>query len=351
MAKSKTRGIFEKPPGSGVWWVSYFSSGKRVREKVGRRSKAEETYYERRAEIAAGTWIPPKSRKTSLLFGELAKASLAEKQMHLRPRTYDTDRGRWNKLSPRLGELRVQDVTHQIITAALEDLKRSGNAGSTVNRYRALLSTFFTYGIRTEKIKMNPMARVKRFKEPQNRVRYLTAEEEKRLRAEIRAKCPEHEPELDLALNTGMRRGEQFTLQWKNVSIPTAVAGEAPSGLLIVEGKSGKRPVTANSKAIEALGKLRALRPNAIRVTNDSKTVTTRDGARWFEKCVKAAGIDDFHWHDLRHTYASRLVMSGANIVSVKDLMGHKDIKMTMRYTHLRDDHRKSEAEKIVGAT
>lgn len=74
-----------------------------------------------------------------------------------------------------------------------------------------------------------------------------------------------------------------------------------------------------------------------------------RDWERWFERCVQAAGVPDFRWHDLRHTFASRMVMAGVNLRTVQKLLGHKGILMTMRYAHLTPAHLRDAVERLAG--
>ena len=69
---------------------------------------------------------------------------------------------------------------------------------------------------------------------------------------------------------------------------------------------------------------------------------------RWFERCVRLAKIRNFRWHDLRHTFASRLVMSGVDIRSVQELLGHRSILMTMRYAHLSPGHQQANVERLT---
>jgi site-specific recombinase XerD len=344
----KTRGIFERPKRSGVWWISYVDgTGKRRREKVGRRSAALEMYLQRRREIEEGRYTPPRDAGRSLSFRDLARDAMEDKRLRLAPRSYKTDAGRLQYWLGKIGALEAEKITPEILGKVFGDLSKAGNCGSTLNRYRALISSIFRYGVENDRIRANPVARVKRFRESESRVRYLRDREEEKLRAVIRLKYPEHEPELDLAMYTGMRRGEQFGLKWKDVDLEL--------GILTVRGKTGRREIVANDAAIAALRLLAKVAPTEdfdrppvqAFVCPQTKSDEQKDWRRWLEKSLKEAGVLDFHWHDLRHTFASRLVMAGADLISVQKLMGHKSILMTMRYAHLAPGHLRGAAEKI----
>jgi site-specific recombinase XerD len=336
--------IFERPKRSGVWWASYCdSSGKRHRERVGRRQDAVERYHERRREVREGRYLPPRSVGRSLPFRDLATAALEQKKLRLAPLSYVTDGRRLNHLLPAIGSLEAEKISPELLERVFADLRRRGLCGGTVNRYRSLVSSIFSFGVKMRKLRANPIAAVKRYKENECRLRWLREDEEKALRDVIRADYPRREAELDLALYTGMRRGEQFTLKWKDVDLE--------HGILTVRGKTGRRHIVANSSAIAALRRIsRPVDVPSAYVCPETRADGQRDWRRWLEKAAKKAGIEDFHWHDLRHTFASRLVMAGADIRTVQELLGHKSILMTMRYAHLSPDHRQAAAEKIGGA-
>jgi site-specific recombinase XerD len=288
------------------------------------------------------------ARSSALSFRDVARDAMAHKKLRLAPLSYMTDVRRLNHLLPILGALEAERISPEQLEKIFADLRARGLCGSTVNRYRSLLSSIFGFGVRTGRLRANPIARVKRFREGESRVRYLLAGEEEKLRAVIRAKCPQHEPELDLALYSGMRRGEQFTLKWKDVDLER--------GILTVRGKTGRRFIVANSSAIAALRRLavkemardkESIARAGEFVCKQTKSDTQRDWRRWLERAAKEAGVTDFHWHDLRHTFASRLVMAGVDLRTVQELLGHKSILMTMRYAHLSPDHRQAAAEKI----
>jgi|SRR5579871_356385 len=331
-----TRGIFERPARSGVWWISYCDAeGKRHREKIGRRSAALDAVVKRRLEIAEGRFIPPRAG-ARLLFRDLAHSALQNKKLRLAPLSYRTDVDRLKQLLPLIGNVPADRLTPARIEETLAVLKARVSS-STVNRYRSLIGSIYSFALRAGKIATNPVSRVKRFKENESRLRFLSPEEEKAIREAFVADV--HEWEFDLALQTGMRRGEQFGLLWKDVN------WEAKT--LTVRGKTGRRHIKANTSAIAALRKLHAVTGGTKFVCPDRDENHTRDWRRWFEEAVKKAKVDDFHWHDLRHTFASRLVMRGVDIRTVQTLLGHKNVQMTMRYAHLSADHSAQAVEKM----
>jgi site-specific recombinase XerD len=341
MTTNKVRGVFESPKDSGIWHISYFDAlGRRHRQKVGRRGAAIEAYHNIKREIREGRFVAPEQQKDSLTLSELAEQALAYKKAHLRPKSYENDRLRWNLLAPTLGALPVLQVTASRIEKHLEALHRSGLSGATVNRYRALFSGIFSYGVRHDLVAFNPIPRVPRFREASGRIRFLEHGEEQSLRLALREECPECEAELDLALHTGMRRGEQFGLKWMNVDLDR--------GILTVTGKTGRRFLPVNSTARAALVTLYERSNGSAFVSPVAKDDQQRDWRRWFERAVDKAKLENFRWHDLRHTFASRLVMAGVDIRTVQELLGHKTIQMTMRYAHLSQDHKLEAVERLT---
>jgi integrase len=168
----------------------------------------------------------------------------------------------------------------------------------------------------------------------------LSEDEEARLRAAIRERWPEREPELDLALYTGMRKGEQYSLRWEAVDLIHSV-------LTIAKAKGNKtRHVRLNASATSALAALRKLDDGSGQVCPGGMGNGGYWATRfWFDRGLAAAGINDFHWHDLRHTFASRLRMRGVELADIKDLLGHTTLNMVLRYAHLAPDRLRKAVE------
>lgn len=166
-------------------------------------------------------------------------------------------------------------------------------------------------------------------REDNNRVRFLTEDEEKKLRKIVQAKWPSHIPEFDLAINTGLRKGNQYGLTWDMVDWKSRM-------LNISRTKNDEAMhVPLNDAALAALKTVFKRGRGRRRVFRSSETGEALENARhWFDDAVVEANLKNFHWHDLRHTFASRLRMKGAPLEDIADLLGHKSLTMTRRYAH-----------------
>jgi site-specific recombinase XerD len=340
----KVRGVYEHPKGSGVWWIHYHDEGKRHREKIGPYDVAVELYYTRKRQIRLGQKDSlPQPREKRITFGELADLAIADKKLRLARRSWKKDEQRIKPLKKLWKDLPAKSIDSAKIEAFLITLREKDVSGPTANRYRSLISSVYSFGIRSGRIEANPVARVQRFKESEPRIRFLGDDEEVALRAAVRA-APGgelHEAEIDLALNTGMRRGEQFGLALDRIDLDR--------GILTVTGKTGRRFIPINSAARAAIEKLYAASNGSKFLCADATREGQDDHRRWFEDACAAAKIDNFRWHDLRHTFASRLVMAGVPLRQVQRYLGHSTIVTTERYAHLSPEHERANIEKLVG--
>jgi site-specific recombinase XerD len=210
----KSRGVFEKVPGSGVWWIQYFDAARRRRrEKVGPKSLAIKLVEKRRADACAGVKMPANLRERRVTFAELAKAALdwsrAEKK------SYYHDQLRMKVLVAEFGAKAAEEITAGDIRKWL-DSKATEWSLPTRNRYCALLKMVYRVAEQHERIAINPARSVKQRKENNARIRYITDAEETKLRAVI---DNDHLPEFEIGLMTGMRLSEQFGLIWDQVDL------------------------------------------------------------------------------------------------------------------------------------
>jgi len=261
----------------------------------------------------------------------------------------------------RLDEITGRDL-EQIRTAWLN----SGNKPSTANRKMGSISGVFSRAVEWDYLPASPLEKIKQLKvDSLGRIRYLSKDEAKALRDALDAReeliraerdsanewrsqrkrkplpdlralaFADHlKPMVLLSLNTGMRRGEVFNLRWHDVNMTAktlTVAGEGSK-------TSETRHIPLNAEALATLQgwKDQATGTGYIFPGEDDKPMTDVKTA-WLE-LLKNAGIVGFRWHDMRHDFASRLVMAGVPLNTVRDLLGHADIKMTLRYAHLAPD-------------
>jgi integrase len=152
-------------------------------------------------------------------------------------------------------------------------------------------------------------------------------------------------PMVILAINTGLRRGELFSLTWQDVNLT--------NNDITVTGSTTKtgttRHIPLNTEALKALSKWKR------QANNETGLVFTSKGNKRFDnvrkswgKLLKDAKIVNFRWHDLRHHFASKLVMAGVDLNTVRELLGHTDINMTLRYAHLAPEHKAAAVAKLV---
>ncbi|MCK7579064.1 MAG: site-specific integrase [Chromatiales bacterium] len=252
---------------------------------------------------------------------------------------------------------------------------QQGRAVGTVNRdlntLKSALSRALDWGI----IAAHPLAKLKPGREDQNGVvRYLSGEEERRLRQalaerdtelkaarertnewrRLRHKDPlpgilsygDHlTPMVLVSLHTGLRRGELFNLQWPDVDLERA--------LLTVRGSGAKSQQTRHVPLnAEALAALQAWQKQTG--ATSGYVFAGRGGGRFdntrksWLALLEAAGIEGFRWHDMRHTFASKLVMAGVDLNTVRELLGHSDLSMTLRYAHLAPEHKAAAVARLV---
>jgi len=339
------RGVYEKKPGSNVWWIRWTDArGRLHREKAGRRTDAQTLIAKRRTETLQKKKLPEQFH-SKVTFDSLCDDALEHSRATNDGKvTHDLEL-KINKLRPIFGPSAATSISKQDVVRWLtERAETRGWAASTRNRWQAAFSLIFRVGIDNERIDRNPAAQIRRTTENNGRVRFLSDKEETNLRRAILKRCPAQLPTLDIALNTGMRASEQHSLKWSQADLERKI-------LTLPKTKNGTvRHIPLNSVAMAAFAELRAKNGRGEDVFPSNR----KDGAAlvsargWFKPALKDAGIKGFTWHCLRHTFASRLVMAGVDIRTVGELLGHKTLAMTIRYAHLAPAHNAAAVDKLV---
>jgi integrase len=241
----------------------------------------------------------------------------------------------------RLGHLVLADVTPAVLVEARDDLAQGATfygrqrSPATVNRYLNTLSHALTVAsVEWEWFEENPLRRVRRLKEPRGRVRFLSDDERERLLEACRQSSEDRLfPLVVLALSTGARRGELLGLRWPDIDL------ERGQAVLHHTKNQERRAVPLTGLSLEMLkerSRLRRIDTDFVFANHAGRPTFPRKA---WEEALIAAQLEDFRFHDLRHSAASYLAMSGATLAEIAEVLGHKTLAMVKRYAHLTDQH------------
>lgn len=341
--EKKERGIFEKEPYSDIWWIRYYDAeGREHREKVGRRGDALKLYKLRKTDALRGVKLPVNVRHRGVRLKVLAQEAI-DWYINHGQKDVRSFKSRMSFIVEEFGERIADEIKPSEIDTWLG---AHDWAPATKNRYKSVLSKTFKIALADGKVSSNPARLVQQRPENNARIRFLSNDEEKVIRAAISKRCPRHMEELDIALNTGMRKSEQYSLEWPEVSFRR-------KRIRLDETKNGSgREIPMNKTCLTALEALYARRPHDGRVCQSKYGEDLNDSRKWFELVIGDAAkqipsLTGFTWHCLRHTFISRLVMKGVDLRTVQELAGHKTISMTVRYAHLAPEHNQAAIEKL----
>jgi integrase len=332
------RGMFEKEPGSGIWWIRYFANGQKKREKVGRKSDAIALSQRRKSKIRAGAKLPANLRQNGETLGAVIDRALLWYTSH-RPRSLRTASTHLNLIKADLGHLVAADLTPDVVDQWVSGHKDWSAA--TKNRYKATFGRALQLAVVSGSLQRNAARLVTARREDNTRVRWLKDDEEKRMVDTILENCPTQLPAFIVALHTGMRQSEQFSLDWREVDFERRK-------IFLDKTKNGNdREVPMSKTCFQLLTDLHADKQNDWVFQASRYKQRLKNPRQWFETVLRDAKVTNFHWHDLRHTFCSRLVMKGVDIRTVMELAGHKSISVTMRYAHLSPEHNQAAIEKL----
>lgn len=257
----------------------------------------------------------------------------------------------WQK---ELGHCVLADLSASLISEKLEDLsnkeaerwnqtsikkERKFISPATVNRYSAAFSHVCTVAVNEwEWLESNPLRKIKKLKEPRGRVRFLDDNERKSLLAAcLVAPYAQLYLIVVLALSTGARRSEIMKLKWSDVDMEL-------KRIVLHETKNGERRVIPlTSHAYDCMKKHRLVRRIDTHLVFPSLSGDhPYEIKKSWEGALRRAGIQNFRFHDLRHSAASYLAMNGASVTEIAEVLGHKTLQMVKRYAHLSEGHTRS---------
>lgn len=335
------KGIYKR---GNVYWIRYAGLNSKVIYESSYSTKfkeAEALLIQRRQSIKEGKQ-PESVKIANYAFSELAEKYILwinGRQKSAKVKGYII-----GQLIQTFGNLPLRRFNTAIVEQMQTDLMARGLKNSSCNKSLNVLKHMFSKAVEWEMAESEVLKRVRKVKllqDDSKRLRYLSKEECQSL---INNCTGRTKAIVITALNTGMRKGETLSLKWDNVDLRHGF-------ILLDRTKNGERreiPINATLRGV-LQGITRRL--DIPYVFYDNATGKPyQDIKRSFNTACRKAGIKDFHFHDLRHTFASHLIMAGVDITTVKELLGHKTLTMTLRYAHLAPSHKVKAVEMLENA-
>lgn len=344
--KSKTRphygygSVYKRKKGKSWTMDFYDEDGKRIQKAVPQATCREEAVLALQQEIvktfdrAHGI---EEHREEKIGFRDFSKV-YHEDYMKVTRRNFRPDIYRLQILCGYFGNVDLRIITPLEIERFRKSRLKAGNTKSTVNRYLQLLKKMFNLAIEEGYLEENVIRKVKLFSEKDNLKEQILTEKEERKLIE---NCSETlKSIITVALNTGMRRAEILNLTWNQVDFEAR-------RIKVEKTKSGKvRFIPVNEILFNKLNRLKSENGQSPFVFFNPETKQPfLDMKTGFKTALKRAEIKGLRFHDLRHTFASRLVERGVDIETVRDLLGHHSILITQRYVHSNIDRKRNAVE------
>ncbi|HUN89659.1 MAG TPA: site-specific integrase [Terriglobales bacterium] len=344
MPRGKTKprdGIYTRKDRPGEFWASWKdASGRRRR----RRLKGVYTLEQARSLLNGEVLRAERSRVLGFVepsketFSQIELRYLGHQETHITPAAYARVEGIVHgPLHRTFGMMKLADIRRRDVEVYVDKRLIEVSAGSVLKELNTM-KHLLRLAVAWEIVPFNVAAGIKGPKAPAGRVRYLQPGEV----LAVLAACPQWlRPIAALAFCTGMRRGEILNLRWLDFD-------RNGEHLYLPQTKNGEgRTVHLNNLALRALQSLPTA--NTKPIDRIFKDIAPEQVSMAFLRACKAVGVSDFRFHDCRHTAASWMRMSGADIQDVAEVLGHKDLRMTKRYAHLSPQHLKETMRRLDG--
>lgn len=318
-----------------TWWIDFASpNGQRIRRSTGTRDKKQAKEYHDK--LKANLWRVERLGERPDRSWQDAAVRWVQQTDHKSDHKKNIAKFRY--LDQFLGQKLLKEIDRDLLTHIAET-KKNEASGSTANRYMALVRAVLR-AARDQWEWLDRIPSVPMYKEPTKRVRWITRAQAQSLVDEL----PSHLADLAIfTLATGLRQSNASFLRWDQVNLDRTFAWIHPD-----QSKSGRAiSVPLNEDAMVVLR--RRFGENSVFVFTYLDQPVARTSTKAWYAALDRAGIEDFRWHDLRHTWASWHVQSGTSLQELMELGGWATFEMVLRYAHLASAHLKSAAQRIEG--
>lgn len=340
-------GLFKRSGKKGdTWYIDYFYNGKRIQKGIGPSKKqARAALGKITAEIREGRYF----EKKKLLQVTIDELIVKYQEWAKTKKSFQTtDAIHLVPIKRYFSGKLLSEITEYDVEAFRAERKDTptrfggGRSVATCNHELGTLKLLFNKAIAWGLSEKNPAAKVKPLRRDNGRMRILTVDEAGRL---LQAASRHLRPIIICALETGMRRGEILNLQWIDVDLKNGT-------LYVKEAKNGlPRHVPMSNRLKNTLSTLPRRLGGDYVFTGEPKIGKTgkpfHDVRTAFKNACRKAGIENFRFHDLRHTAASYMVMAAVPMRTVGEILGHKTSSMTERYSHLTPEHKRKAVEML----
>ncbi len=380
-----------RPSGVMTYYLSYRNGlGKRNRYKIGNTGSLTATQARDEASRLAGKVAHGQDiqaeRKQIRHEAERAKVSTWRDYLSERyepwvcahRKTGDATVKRLKSCFDWLSDIHLAEISHRLIEDWRLQQLAAGKQATSINRDVITLKAAISRAVEWEVIEIHPLRKLKPLAADNcERLRYLSPNEETRLRQALDKR--EHtlkqrrasgnswrrrrgyrerqelwrqqfadylKPMVLISINTGLRRGELFALTWERIDLEKAFITVHWS----TSKNSKSRHVPLNAEALSVLSSWKKQSEDSGLVFPGRNGSELTHVKRSWATALKDADIQNFRWHDMRHHFASRLVMADVSLNVVRELLGHADIAMTLRYAHLSPGHKAEAVARLVGA-
>lgn len=345
-------GLIYKRKDSSHWWIAYKKGQRRIRESSGTPSKTLATeilrHKEARALLSPEVGIIDTKKPLELFIRDYLKWIKVNRRPHTF-RSYNSVLGTFNRYLKSITSIKyISDITLRL----LEDYKQhrlTVAKTTTLKNHVIVLKAFFGKAVEWGYLPTNPAKKLKGVEITDSKpIRVLTEEEYKRFMEVCRRDFRDFYPIFYVFIHTGLRKGELITLEWSDVDLR--------QGFIHIRSKDGFRPKGIDRKTGKAKERIIPIHEGVKKALqllprNDKKVFKAYEKHRLRRvliRIAKKAGIGGLtRLHELRHSYATFLLNKGVDIYKIKELLGHSDIRDTMKYAHMPTAYMKQDVQQL----